>query len=426
MSRGNKITVALTFNIEAAKEVLARHSRIEDAAAEFGITKHALSRRFRTRGLYASSFLARVALPERMEIRAVHTERDHNGAVVGQTIMAQRESKDPPAYRPIPESHYIKGMSTYVGPEGNVRGQWIKTDHEREERDKEFWKACRDACKQYRGIAKLLKAPRKIDRNLHVIVPFGDPHVGMLSWAPETGAHFDTRIAERELYAVTDDLLDRTPPAESCTLLNLGDYFHAEDDKQLTPTSGHKLDADTRSAKIIQVGFNLFRRIIDRALLRFHKVRVVCVPGNHDPKLARMMMIWLQAVYEREPRVEVIPNFNPFHYWTFGKNLFGTCHGNELKLRDLPGIMAADRPILWGKTTHRFIHTGHVHNDQATEVQGTMVYTWRTLAPNDYWSHSHGYRAGKSLCALAYVREGGEYSRTMVDLGHVQRKIYAQ
>ena len=54
-----------------------------------------------------------------------------------------------------------------------------------------------------------------------------------------------------------------------------------------------------------------------------------------------------------------------------------------------------------------------------------MVYTWRTVAPNDSWAHSHGYRAGKSLCAIAYSRDGGEVLRVLIDLGSVQRRIAA-
>jgi hypothetical protein len=175
-----------------------------------------------------------------------------------------------------------------------------------------------------------------------------------------------------------------------------------------------------------EIGFSLMRRLVDCALTRFKHVRAHMVPGNHDPDVSRMMTIWLRAVYEKEPRVEVVPNYNPFAYWTHGKNLFGTTHGNGLNIRNLPGVMAADVPELWGKTTHRFIHTGHVHTDQAVEVHGTMVYTWRTVAANDAWAHGRGYRAGKSLCALAYTRDGGEVSRVSVDLGCVQRRIAAK
>lgn len=417
---------SVPYDIEAAKAVLARHSRLASAADELGVTYSSLKCHFSRRGLCASSFLAKVPIPDGMEIRALHTQRNEDGKVTGQTILAQRESKEPPKYEPIPATHYVKGMSTFVGPEGNVRGQWIKTDHERIRREEEFWKACEAATDKYRGLARKTKAPARGDKNLHNIFPLGDPHVGMMSWAPETGHNFDTKIAVRELFATCDDLVTRAPAAESCTVANLGDFFHSQDDRQVTPGHGHKLDVDSRSSKIAEIGFNLYRRIIDRALEKFRIVKAIVVPGNHDPDWARMMALWLKAVYENEPRVDVVSNLNPFHFYAFGKNLFGFAHGNEIKLDQLPGVMAHDVPEMWGQATHRFWHTGHVHHDQAKEYPGVMVHTWRTLAPNDVWAHSRGYRSGKSLCAITYHREGGEYSRVTVDLGHVQRKIAAR
>ena len=420
-------TTAAPFDLEQAIEVLGRHSTVRKAAKELGVTHKSLEARMRRRKVHASSFLARkTTVADGMEIKEINTRTDDAGEIVGQTFKTQRESKDPPKFEPIPKGHVIKGMSTLVGPTGLVRNQWIKTDHERLQREKEFWAACDEACKRYRGLAPRSRwVPKKVDRDLHNIIPIGDPHVGMLSWAPETGHNFDTKIATRELFATCDDLVGRAPAAETCTIGNLGDFFHAQDDKQVTPGHGNKLDVDSRSSKIAGIGFNLYRRIIDRALEKFRLVKAVVVPGNHDPDWSRMMFLVLQAMYENEKRVEVVPNFNPFHFYTFGKNLFGFAHGNEIKLDQLPGVMAHDVPQMWGETTHRFWHTGHVHHDQTKEFPGVMVHTWRTLAPNDAWAHARGYRAGKSLCAITYHREGGEYSRVSVDLGHVQRKLAA-
>lgn len=408
------------FDLEAAKKVLGRHSSVAAAERELGLPYRTLAGRFRSRGLHAANFLARVAVPEGMRIKTVTTGPQ------GRTVHAELESKDPPTVAILPPAHLIKGVSSYIGADGAVRAQWVKTKQEQAQREALFLKACERSTRRYRGIASKVRAPEATERDMHVIIPLGDPHVGLLAWGPETGTNFDVKIAERELFAVVEDLVRRAPPAARCTLLNLGDYFHAQDDRQVTPAHGNKLDVDGRSAKVQEIGFSLMRRLVDCALSRFKTVRAHMVPGNHDPDLARMMAIWLKAVYEREPRVNVIPNYNPFHYWTHGANLFGTTHGNGLKLRDLPGIMAADVPELWGKTTHRFIHTGHVHHDSVVEVQGTLVYTWRTVAANDSWAHGKGYRAGKSLCALAYDRAGGEVSRVSVDLGTIRRRLEAK
>lgn len=411
---------AVPFDLEEAKKVLGRHSCLAGAAAELGMSKKALSKRFLRRKLHASTFLARVPVPEGMQLKTLTIGPN------GRTTKAELEAKIPPKAPMLPAGHHIKGVSSYFGPGGDMRAQWVKTSRDLARQEAEFLEAAKKATARYRGISGKAPAPKSNDRDSHVVIPIGDPHIGMLAWGPETGANFDVRIAERELYAVVEELVERAPPAETCTLINLGDYFHAEDNKQVTPTSGHKLDVDGRSAKVQQIGCNLTRRIVDCSLRRFRRVRMCNVPGNHDPNAARWLALWLQAVYEREPRVEIPPNFNPFFYWRFGKNMFGAMHGDGLKLRDLPGLMAAHEPKMWGATTHRFIHSGHVHHDHAIEEKGTMVYTWRTLAANDSWSHRSGYVSGKSLCAIEYAREGGEASRVSVDLGCVQRRIYAK
>ena len=293
------------FDMAAATEVLLRHSRFADAARELGLEPSVLTDRFRKRRLHASTFLAKVPVPEGMRLKTLTTSPQ------GQTVHAELEAKDPPAFGPVPADHHVRGISSYLGADGKVRGQWVKTAQDQARREQEFLKACERATARYRGIAAKARPPKGVDRDLHVIIPLGDPHVGMLSWAPETGTHFDTKIAERELFAVVEDLVRRAPPAELATLLNLGDFFHAQDNRQVTPASGHKLDVDGRSAKVQEIGFNLMRRLVDCALSRFKRVRAQMVPGNHDPDLARMLAIWLKAVYEREPRVRGRPQLQP-------------------------------------------------------------------------------------------------------------------
>src|SRR5690606_7531590 len=117
------------------------------------------------------------------------------------------------------------------------------------------------------------------------VYPLGDPHIGMLAWAKETGQDFDLQIAERDLTRAIDLLVDRAPSSKMAVLGNVGDFFHAEGDDQKTPTGGNKLDCDTRWAKITDVGFNIMRRLIDRLLTKHGVVHVVNVPGNRDPKM---------------------------------------------------------------------------------------------------------------------------------------------
>ncbi len=414
------------YDLDALKQILARHSRTSEAAREAGIKPSALTDTFRKRGLSAASFLARVAVPEGMRLEGVTTLQSADGRVKQQSIKAGMAPKDPPRFEPVPEGHNITGVSTYLGRQGEQIGQWVKTDQVRANREAEFWRACEVATERYRGIASRVRAPRKTNRYTQTQYLLGDPHIGMLSWAKETGTDFDTRIAERELFATVAELADRAPASEESVLANLGDYVHAQTDKNLTPNGGNKLDVDGRIAKVNEIAFGLMRRMVDLLLSKHARVTVVTVPGNHDPDTARMMAIYLRSVYENEARVHILPNWNPITYTRFGDNAFMYAHGDGLKPERMPLVMATDQPVLWGATKFHYIHTGHEHHERIKEHPGAIVETHRTVAASDGWHGWKGYRSGKSLYAVTYHRTEGEISRVKCDLSVARARIAAR
>ena len=95
----------------------------------------------------------------------------------------------------------------------------------------------------------------------------------------------------------------------------------------------------------------------------------------------------LEALYENEPRVEVITSPNPYWYYKFGKNLIGTCHGDGAKGKDLPGIMANDVREWWGQSDYCVWFVGHVHHKDIKDYTGCTVEYMRTLAASDAWHH---------------------------------------
>ena len=82
-----------------------------------------------------------------------------------------------------------------------------------------------------------------------------------------------------------------------------------------------------------------------------------------------------------EPRVIVDLDPGAFWYRTWGRNLFGVCHGHTVKkVDDLPSIMAAIAPVEWGAAHRRWL-LGHFHNSSMKERRGCSVEVFRTLAP---------------------------------------------
>lgn len=407
--------------VEALKAV-ETHGSIKAAAKALGISRFALhhrvdraKRRAASRG-FAPEFGWNNPVPDGHRIKGNSTLLDRTGKIDKQWVKSERDSDDPPAFQAVPEGHLVKKVSTLVDAQGQVRAQWVQAPKDEATRWDQFWAACERNAKQYAGAAKRTKAPKTSDAKTCTVYPLGDPHIGMLSWAKETGQDFDLRIAERDLTAAVDLLVARAPSSKTAILANVGDFFHAEGDDQKTPTGGNKLDCDTRWAKITDVGFNIMRHLIDRLLRKHAVVHVVNVPGNHDPKMARMMAMWLAAVYEREPRVKIIENRNPYMYLSHGKNLFGFAHGDGARAEALPGIMAADRPAEWGASDYRFWFTGHIHHQTRKEFPGCVVESFRTLAARDYWHAWKGYRSGQSLSCITFHDTFGEITRSTVDI----------
>lgn len=395
---------------------------IKAAAGAIGITPGALRDRIRRAKTRAASrgwspdHDWNHPVPEGHRVKGNSTLYGPDGALAGQWVKSERDSDDPPAVAIVPEGHLIKKVSTLVDGQGRVRAQWLQAPKDEKTRWDEFWAACERNVARYRGLVEATPKPAYSDAETCTIYPLGDPHIGMLAWAKETGQDFDLQIAERDLTRAVDMLADRAPASQLAVLANVGDFFHAEGDDQRTPASGHKLDCDSRAAKIADVGFGIMRHLIDRLLTKHSTVHVVNVPGNHDPKMSRMMNLWLSAVYEREPRVVVVDNRNPYIYMKRGKNLFGFCHGDGAKPEALPGIMASDRAEDWGGTEYRFWFTGHIHHQTRKEYPGCVIESFRTLATRDYWHASKGYRSGQSLSCITFHNEYGEVTRSTVDI----------
>lgn len=263
------------------------------------------------------------------------------------------------------------------------------------------------------GVPRLpaVMPPSDADADLLNVIPMGDPHFGLLSWKPETGEDFNLEKAEEFTFAGVDRLVSRAPRAGTGLLLNLGDYFHADDSSNRTPRGNNALDVDGRFQKVASVGFRAMLRCIERMLETHDKVIVRNNPGNHDPHQALMLNIAVGARFHDNPRVYVDPSPSSFYYYRFGKTLIGSTHGDGAKLADLPLIMATDVPHEWAAADYRVWHVGHFHHNQKLgqkDLTGCEVETHRTLAAGDAWHKHHGYRALRDMKIITYHREFGE------------------
>lgn len=308
---------------------------------------------------------------------------------------------------------FVKGTSTLYDENGEVKLRWVKTDKKFDAEQAREWLTAL-AAKVPR--AKPTAGPGILPDDTLTVIPMGDPHLGLYSWAAESGDDFDLNIAERDLCNAVDRLVRCTPKSKQALIVNLGDFFHSDNMLGETTRGHHKLDTDTRWAKVLVVGLKAIRQCITSALEHHEQVTVINAIGNHDDHSSMFLTVALSNIYEDCPRVKIIDNPTVVHYYHFGQNLIGVHHGHSIKAQDLPLIMAADRPKEWAESKHRIWLCGHIHHDTKKEYQGVTVETFRTLAARDAWAASKGYKSGRDMKALILHREFGEIERHTVSV----------
>lgn len=321
---------------------------------------------------------------------------------------------------PPPLGYSVKGTSTLVDGDGTIKAQWVKTEAAKQEQEEQFRALAEELASIADGKVKPTKAPKVTDPELLTVYPMGDPHIGMYAWAEESGDDFDLDIAERDLTQAMVRLVQSAPKSDTALILNLGDFFHADNMENRTMRSGNALDVDTRWQKVLQVGARAFYALVQSALKKHQTVIVRNVIGNHDDHSAVFLGLLLDAYYRNEPRVRVELAPGGFWYMRFGKVLLGATHGDKAKWKDLAKIMAADRPDDWGKSEYRYWHTGHVHHDRMQEDMGVVMECHRTLAAKDAWHAAQGYRSGRTMKCIVYDAEYGEVERHTADIRRVR------
>lgn len=323
---------------------------------------------------------------------------------------------------PTAPGQILKGSSTLYDADGNQKLQWIKTNADKNAQLEMLREAVAAIANDITPV-KPVDAPNFSDDQLMCVYPMGDPHVGMYAWAEESGEDFDVDIARRDLKGAMQYLSDNTPASERAMIINLGDFFHADNANSRTK-SGNVLDTDTRWARVLELGILAMVDCIDIARKKHKQVDVYNAIGNHDEHSSIMLALCLKAWYRNEPRVHIMDTAAKHHYVRFGKVLIGITHGDTIKRggSGLDALMAADKPEDWGKSTKRYWYTGHIHSTNRAELTGATWESFRNLAGNDSWHQGQGYRSGRDMVAIVHHHDHGEVARSTCDISIIRGK----
>lgn len=328
--------------------------------------------------------------------------------------------------RPLPPGLVLKKYSTcYI--DGEKKVEWVSSEPEKAAQMDMIREAVEHIIDPIKP-KKRAKTPKKKDvsTDIATIYPLTDLHVGLKTHKEDTGVEdwgLDECVAVVD--AATTDLVSHADPSDLAIVANLGDFFHTDNYESRTRKSGHQLDVDSRLPKTIRIGTHLLINVIDKALTKHRKVKVVNVPGNHDDVATVGLALALELYYSKEPRVEVDTSAQVFQHFEFGKCLRGFYHGHTAAPSKLEGVMATYWPEAWGRTTDRVVYTGHIHTNKVWELSGCLVESFSTVIPPDSWTSSMGYRARRGLCRLTLHQEWGEIRREHSSISRIKGLLRA-
>lgn len=335
--------------------------------------------------------------------------------------IAARYGLDGSVPKEMPPGQVVKSTSTLfrIDPEtgGEEIMQWVKT------REDPLFAGLHDAIREtfddYKGHSALPPPPSYIDADLLALYTLADYHLGLYAWGEEAGQDWNVDKACDVLRRVMAELVTTTPPAKTAVVLNLGDFFHSDNQENRTAQSGNALDVDTRYARVLSFGVQLMIEVIELALQRHERVVVRNLRGNHDDHSSIALTAAMGAFFHNNDRVLI--DASPSAHWTYlhGSSLLGATHGDTLKKPDqMAMLLACANAEDWGNSKHRYFHYGHVHHASAKEVGGVLVESHRTLAAKDAWHAAAGYFSGRAMSSITYHREHGEQSRRTVNIPH--------
>ena len=318
------------------------------------------------------------------------------------------------------EGFNTKFVTSRFDGEGVLQGQYVRLERETFDLDVMLDDFKEGLKGELSGLHKPVTAPSETLDKLMNCYMIGDHHLGMYAWSKETGDdNYDTDIGVGLLEDAVDSLVARSPDSKHGLLCNLGDFFHANNNKGET-AGGTPLDTDGRYGRTVKEGVNLLKRIVIRLLEKHEIVTVLNVRGNHDSDPALWLNEAMRMYFENEPRVIIPDNYSKFTHLEFGNSLIVLHHGDKINPQRIYESVTRRLSVEWGKSKYRFGWLGHLHHKEAREIGGMMFEQWNVLASPDSWHAASGFGSSRSMTCIVLSEEYGEDSRVIINPDRIE------
>lgn len=261
-----------------------------------------------------------------------------------------------------------------------------------------------------------IKRTKITDPHLLLIDP-ADVHIGKLALAVETGYEYNIDVAKKRCIEGVEGLIQKAQgyPIDRIVLIIGNDILHFDNNKRQT-TSGTPQDTDGQLHQIFNEGVKLYVEIIER-LATVADVDVIYNASNHDYASGFMLAQTVAAWFRHSKNVTFDVSIRHRKYYTYGKNLICTSHGDGAKHEEMPTLMGREHPKWNNEIPNQkpYIYLHHLHHKKVTkwvsahDTRGVEMQILRSPSAPDGWHDRNGYcLAPQAVEGFLHHKEDGK------------------
>ena len=173
-----------------------------------------------------------------------------------------------------------------------------------------------------------------------------------------------------------------------------------------TTTSGTPVSNNKTLQTVFDETTTMFIDAIEQ-LSNIAEVEVLHIPGNHDLGFSYYLVKSLEMYFRKHNGVKIDTDHKIRKFKVIGNTLLGIGHG-QISKANSGGWLQVEAREEWGKTKYSEIHYGHIHSQNTTEKNGTIVRYLPSMSPTDNWHYEKGFvGAVRSTCCFLWDLEKG-------------------
>lgn len=218
-------------------------------------------------------------------------------------------------------------------------------------------------------------------------------------------------------YGIQKIISRAKPFGISKILLVIGNDVLHVDNRDGTTTAGTKQDIDGMWHDNFKLARKMYVEIIENLMLTA-PVHVVFNPSNHDYHSGFYLADALECWFNKSQDVTFDVSIKHRKYFTFGKNLIMTSHGDEGRESDYPYLMPHEEPLKWSKSHFRYVYLHHIHHKKTfkyksgSDFNGITIEYLRSPSAVDSWHERNGYcTAPRAVEAFIHHPTEGQIAR---------------